>query len=363
MTKQRNNNKNDMIFSTVLGKNKPLTEERSTLEDGQVVVVDNNTVISNKHLIFTADIKGKLSGTVRMGHGTDSYSSAYLDITPTHLRVFHYYTALDQTAEVEHGLDISDLLTVNIDVAYSYAKITISTSSGMFAWENVYWEGRNGDVFATVIEDTLANVKLKWFADGYQRSIYLFGDSYFNTQNPSRWPYYLIRDGYTNNFMTGYPGMASARALVDFKLAMERGTPEYAVWCMGMNNGDKDGKINQSYLESVTEFLKICREKDITPILSTIPSTPIAENSYKNAWVREQGVRYIDFARAVGGAVYNGDNLNKKYIMPDGTESKNVTGYDWYPEMLHADLVHPLKKGAEALYMQVLIDFPEIMQK
>ena len=35
----------------------------------------------------------------------------------------------------------------------------------------------------------------------------------------------------------------------------------------------------------------------------------------------------------------------------------------WYPEMLFTDKVHPATKGAEALYMQVLCDFPEIMQK
>jgi hypothetical protein len=108
-----------------------------------------------------------------------------------------------------------------------------------------------------------------------------------------------------------------------------------------MNNSDKDGKVNERYLKSVEEFIKICEERGITPILSTIPNVPERDNSPKNEWVRKSSYRYIDFNRAVGA-------------------DKDV---HWYPEMLSADNVHPAAKGAEALYMQVLCDFPEIMQK
>jgi hypothetical protein len=215
------------------------------------------------------------------------------------------------------------------------------TASGMYQITDVPWAGRQGQIFAAAFDMTVKDVKINWFTDDYRKTIYLFGDSYFNTNDPSRWPYYLKRDGFLNCLMAGYPGMASQRAIVDFKLALERGAPRYAVWCMGMNNGDKDGKINPDYLACTEEFLAICKERGIIPILSTIPSTPKVDNTYKNKFVVESGCRYIDFNRAVGA-------------------DKDI---NWYPEMLYQDQVHPAKRGAEALYMQVLVDFPEIMHR
>ena len=108
-----------------------------------------------------------------------------------------------------------------------------------------------------------------------------------------------------------------------------------------MNNTDLDGKVSEIYREATERFLDICEEKGITPILSTVPLVPERENKYKNEWVRSLPYRYIDFARAVGSEV-------------------NV---EWYPEMLCADRVHPAERGAQALYMQVVCDFPEIMQR
>ena len=135
--------------------------------------------------------------------------------------------------------------------------------------------------------------------------------------------------------------MATERGLEDFKVAIQKGTPTYVLWCLGMNNGDKGGVLNEGWLNSTKEFLEICKEKGITPILSTIPSTPVVNNEPKNEWVRNSGYRYIDFNRAVGA-------------------EKDVA---WYPEMLYKDNVHPARGGAEALYSQVLVDFPEIMNR
>lgn len=125
-------------------------------------------------------------------------------------------------------------------------------------------------------------------------------------------------------------------------------TPKYAVWCLGMNNPDS-GAINSSYLTNTQNFLAKCQEKGITPILCTIPSawgsvsedSDIAvtrDNSYKNAWVKASGYRYIDFADAVEKA--------------DGT--------GWYDNMLSTDGVHPDVLGAITLADRFIRDFPEI---
>jgi hypothetical protein len=168
--------------------------------------------------------------------------------------------------------------------------------------------------------------------------------------------------------------------LVDFNTALTCSTPEFALWLLGMNNGDpwpeyaqeteetkenpeaakklkairKDvpdcqsdtrdtliSKINPSWLAPTEEFLALCKAHGITPILATIPQTPKINNLPKNEWIRRSGHRYIDFNHAVGA-----DHDPK-----------------WHPDMLHSDDVHPLTLGAKALYSQVLADFPEIMRK
>ena len=135
--------------------------------------------------------------------------------------------------------------------------------------------------------------------------------------------------------------MNSQRGITEFEAIIDKGQPEFVFWTLGMNNGDKEGKINPDYLAATEEFLAICKERGITPILSTIPNTPKVDNKYKNEWVRNSGYRYVDFSRAVGA-------------------DESV---DWYPDMLSADSVHPASRGAAALYAQVLVDFPEIMHK
>ncbi len=335
------------------------------MKSGEILVIDNNTVINDKHASFSCTLPDGDFGdaVIKIGHGRDCYAATHLEVSRTHIRVYHRYAEDMLLGEFEHGLTLSGYLTVSIDASHNYALISLATATGIYRAENVKWCGRQGQVFAWPIGIDIKNVKFSWLCDGYSKDIWLFGDSYFNTVDPSRWPYYMKRDGYTNNFMTGYPGMACERAIIDFKLSLTRGKPKIAVWCLGMNNGDKDGKINQGYLETTSEFLKLCREGGITPVISTIPSTPIIDNHIKNEWVKAQGVRYIDFASAVGGAVPTEGVLGKKYIRPSGDEGENITGYEWYPDMLYADLVHPAPLGANALYMQVLADFPEIMLK
>ena len=108
-----------------------------------------------------------------------------------------------------------------------------------------------------------------------------------------------------------------------------------------MNDADTETTISGSYIAATEEFLEICEEKGITPILSTIPNVPDRINVFKNEWVKESGHRYVDFAVAVGG------------------EEK---GSWWYDRMLHSDKVHPTVSGALALYEQFIADFPEITE-
>lgn len=204
------------------------------------------------------------------------------------------------------------------------------------------WSGRNGEIFAVSLNSDVHDVKMRWYSPAYKRRIWILGDSYLNAVSPLRWPSYLVKDGYTNFLMAGFPGRDCHAALEDLKTALTHGTPEYIVWSMGMNNSDNPDSINQCFLRTAKELAEICRERGINLILSTIPCVPERYNSFKNEWVRNSGYRYVDFAAAVGA------------------ESE---GSDWYEGMLSPDRVHPSAPGAKALYARFIADFPEILNK
>lgn len=151
--------------------------------------------------------------------------------------------------------------------------------------------------------------------------------------------------------MDHFSGRGAAEAYESFVNSLKHGTPKYALWCMGMNNPDSADSINNVWKTSTDKFINKCLEKGITPILSTIPNvkggavddsdiSSARIHNFKNDYVKNSGYRYIDFAKAVGAY----DSLS------------------WYDGLLYGgDNVHPSEAGAKVLYMQALVDFPELM--
>ena len=325
--------------------------------DARFVIEDSdNSIKDNKHLTFTADIKSlaKEGGKILIGHGYNVSNGSWIEITATTIKACSYYSYGGENNgprtvefhEEEHGLDISGYITVNLDVNDSAFYMSIFTPSGSYSVKpRGGWTGQMGDIFAAVEEGTLENAELRWFTDDYAKKIWIIGDSYLGISNGSRWPYYLYQNGYDNALLMGYAGMGCTAGVKYFSDALNYGTPTYAVWCLGMNNGDKDDTVNPVYMETVNQFLALCEEHNIIPILTTTPNTPKVCNYYKNDWVKKlcnkKGYRYVDFAKAVGA---------------------EQIGSDWYDEMLYIpDQVHPDTLGAQALYFQFIKDFPEIL--
>jgi len=322
--------------------------EKALLCEGEDITLEENHVMNNKQLTFTCKLK-KFSHCdgIRVGHGEREYNFSYIDVTWDKLL---FSTSGTAVTEMAHGLTVSDFASISISVAFTDARVTIASASGVFEAELHGWRGRMGNIFAKCLGGEIYDVKLRWSSGAYSEPIWLFGDSYFDTSWGGRWPYYLVKDGYRGFLLSGFPGRNSASALEDFKRALRHGAPKYAVWCLGMNDADKPDAISESYIAATREFISLCEERGIIPILSTVPCTPVRkteqgyeyENVYKNDFVRSSGYRYIDFAQAVGAA---------------------LPSSPWYDGMLDTDGVHPTSYGAYALYARVLADFPEIMQK
>ena len=327
----------------------PYTVTAEHLAKGEKLVVTKNIIKSRKYLTFTADIDSLGDGQLIIGHGYMASNATWIELSKDQILAHTYFSYANPPMSdlikenSEHGLKIEKFITVSIEYkpCESIATIVIMSVGGMFKIDVKGWYGADGEVFAMFTEADAKNCKLNWSCPDFAANVWLVGDSYSGFGHAARWPYYLRRDGYLTQLSMGYPGMNSQRGITEFKAIIDKGQPEFVMWTLGMNNGDKEGKINADYLAATEEFLAICKERGITPILSTIPNTPKVDNRYKNEWVRNSGYRYIDFCRAVGA-------------------DESV---DWYPEMLSTDAIHPAASGAAALYAQALADFPEIMYK
>ncbi len=360
----------NVIISSVLGKESiggkvdavadgtalKLTE---TGDDGSFATA-KYSLVSNQVISFACEL-GALgeNGQLILAHGnlpTVDGNGAYVGgaegacwivVKNGTAQVFNYST-LNQAPTVvtiNHGLTVTDFLKVTVERNYgNVANIRISTRAGGYREANVSWCASCGDVFAKPNGVDLTNVSLRWSLESLQEKIWVFGD-YLAGNAKNDWTYYLNAKKYTKNAIFANNAMKAETALADLKWALDVGyTPQYVVWGVGMNDADSESAVNAGWKNATEEFLDICEDKGITPILVTLPTTATKLNASKNAWIKawaaEKGERYIDAAGALG--------------------KESDTGYSWYSGHLAANGEDLTDFGAETFLIQVLIDFPEI---
>lgn len=298
---------------------------------------EENNISTSKVLSFSGQIAS--FSEIQMGHGASESESNYIRIDGTNVYEYGGGTLLNT---YPHGLTIANTIQVKIEIkaenAYN-AYLTLISNGDAFSQTMPRWYGDSGALFVESVGSVLTDCSFGWTCTNYTKPVYVFGDSYLGYATANRWAYYLLRDGY-NQLIDGFGGRNSALALKSLKNDLLHGTPKYIFWCMGMNDPDS-GSVNASWLSCVSELLEICEAAGITPILATIPNVTRSDrdNTYKNAWVRNSGYRYVDFAGSVGA---------------------NALGASWYSGMLDSDGLHTSTAGAITLYHQVLSDFPEI---
>lgn len=336
----------------------------TTLTNTTVKAIESVDVRKNLDIEFRGDITSFTN--VVLGHGYNHNYAAYIKVDSTNITV--YQDELDGNSNVvhtqigepiPHNLSIGTYLHVLIQQGNSgTATVTINTATGRFKQENVTFDGRRGDVFAT-ISGTMTNVALTAVIRDLNKPVWCFGDSYQSLDSNKRWPYYLRNDGYLDNCLfSGFPGANSAHQIASFRRLINLAQPKYLVWALGMNNSDNSA-INASWKQCVDEVIATCEEKGVTVILATIPCVPNRDHTYKNAYITNpsagsptEGKRYINFARCVGG------------------ESAGSYWYNWGNDpstpgataMLSSDKLHPSEYGAMALYAELLADVPEVMK-
>lgn len=303
-----------------------------------LVVAEDMNIKKNCVQEFYADITSFDSVTV--GHGQDIFMGSFVTVTNT--EVILYYRNLSTatvTKRASHGLTISDFINVILENDdKTNVKATITTASGVYVFTSLGYHGCRGSVFATSTS-SLTNCVCKYIPKDLKKDIYLFGDSYTALGDNTRFTSQLVNMGFADNIMmSGYSGATSVNEIKSFRNIVALMTPKYVVWALGMNDGDTDTAINKTWKTYYDEVNAWCETNDVELILVTIPNVPSVNNTYKNAFIKASGHRYIDFAKSVGA------------------EEK---GSNWYANMLSTDNVHPAELGGKVLASRFLLDLPE----
>lgn len=341
--RQTGSHKNVYLKQQPLGK----FNWSGNLSDGDSVELISSNVRFNVVWNFTGHITtmGKITIGNKDAEGT---VTELLSVDATNV----YYKAKSGDITTPHGLSISGDLSVRVecDMRMNYVKsITVSSLGEKFVIdgesnipENDFPCSREmyGSPYLVSDGAVMTECAFSWVPQDIDKPIWVFGDSWVSMYE-SRWPYYMDEAGYTNAWMlNGFAGEKTKAGLVSFKNLFSIRKPDYLVWMYGMNDGDSSSAVSSTWKSAYDEVVQICEDYDITLILYTVPNTPTINNNYKNAIVRASGYRYIDGVAAVG------DDGNGNWF----------TGY----EQSSTDHNHTSVKGAYALFMRILTDFPEI---
>ena len=300
-----------------------------------MTLVDHIDNKKNCEYFFT----GKFSSftSLEIGHGKTS--GAYCVIDNTNITVYVSGTQVQQFA---HGLTLTDFITVSIkcgDIANARGSITIQTNGGYYRKDdNFIFTGCKDTIYFIPLQ-SMTDCEFAYTIMDSRKDIFVFGDSYISLADSKKWVKYAIEDNDNNMLLCGYSGAKSTDEIIPFRKLNEQRNPLFVCWLLGMNDAD-NGSINADWKACVDEVIEYCNSHDIVPILATIPNTPNIDHTYKNAYVKASGCRYIDFAKAV-----NAENV----------------GATWYSGMLGSDNVHPTEEGAKALWLRAILDCPELI--
>lgn len=322
------------ILSSSLG-NDADTVSKETLNDSETLTLDNFPWHIKKRLIMSFSAYITTFSSILIGKGLEQYRGDYLKIDTTNITQLHYEQEESQKETTAHGLTIDTFIKVSLlsdNSGYLYVIIQSKTGTFKYVFKSWGYEA-NWAPFVKSIGSTLTDLKFNAGCQDFKLPVWAFGDSYFGIA-ANRW-IGAIRDLKFFNFLVnGLAGQGSSGAYNDLQRCLNFGTPKYLLWCLGMNDGDS------SFISTFDKVKYLCERKGITLIAATIPTVPERDKEVISQYVRDSGVRYIDFYKAMGA---------------------NAEG-QWYEGYLDSDKVHPTVLGAKAQAMQVLIDFPELMQ-
>jgi len=303
-----------------------------------------NTLLSS---LVSGEIGSVLIGVGANSSGGTNYAAHWVEITQTQVKHYWNNGATTLLNTYVHNLALTNKTEISIDTSIDGQQdtvLTITTDLGdvftqaLSAWGVGVPYVKNGG-------SSDLDVSLSFMVRDILKPLWLFGDSYVNFVNNERWPYYLVERKLTKWLSNSQPGITAADSYSDLTSLLSLGaTPSILVWTLGMNGGNDTSSggeyiINSAQKTVIDNVVSLCQQKEITLILATIPTVPARQRTGFCNYVKSLGVRYIDFADAVGAT-------------PSG---------EWNNGLLNtADNTHPTAAGAKVLAARALIDCAEL---
>ena len=324
----------DKITGTLLGTNAD-TLTKDSLNNEETIVIDTFPMHIKKRIVMSFESTITTFNGIIIGKGYQQYRGDYVKIDTTNLTLLHYEQSESQLETVAHGITIEGFIKVAMYTDNSgYLYIIVQSKTGTFTYTFKKWGYEaNYEPFVKSINSSLTQIKFNIGCQDFRCPVWAFGDSYFGIA-ANRWPGAIRDIGFFNFLIDGLAGQGSNGAYNDLLKCLQFGTPKYLLWCLGMND------LDDTFKTVFDKVKALCGQKGITLIAATIPTVPDRPREIISQYVRDSGVRYIDFYKAVGAT------------------SEGV----WYDGYLDTDNVHPTELGAKVQAMQVLVDFPELMQ-
>ena len=105
----------------------------SELSNGEVLEIDDNTVMHRKRMTFSCELGGAAGEGFKLilGHGRDCYAATWLELGSEELNVFHKYVEVTNPVKDAHGLRLNGFVKIVIDVDCGNANIIVMTASGL----------------------------------------------------------------------------------------------------------------------------------------------------------------------------------------------------------------------------------------
>ena len=342
---------------------RPCVESKqATVEPGESIVLANNYCRNNTVLSAIVSTKEPFEGLTIGRGGPEVYWGAWAVVTADSVSIYERDWLVEKGDydnvhfdSFAHGLDLKGQFSVSVVTSEPDSTGFFVLTSGFKSFKKkIHWRG-GGIPYLVNDGNSPLDANLLFVRGDANRPVWFIADSYFMEYDVERWPYYMVQDGVKNWFADNLPGGGSEEFLDCFREDLKYGTPEIAVWMMGMNDyNDEPDAPNAVWLSCVKEFISLCEERGITPVIVSVPTVPERCHDRKAEWVRNSGYRYVDWTSAVGAKPWDGSEEDLQCLKTTGKHR------GWDQDYLYEDGVHPTASGAEALWLQVKKDIPEL---
>jgi len=298
-----------------------LNARSNSMVDGDVLTVNNIPSVQNNNVLhFFACITAFDAVEIYIGSYNGMWESGKIKITASSVYLYKWN---DSTYELiaQHGLTFSEFIQADIITVTPNRKSTLiikSSGSQHFECELNPWRGYGSNFTVTSVGSVLSKVFMAYSGKCFSYiDTAIFSDSYSEgiSQN---------LEGCSNFAIDGYAGRGSVAAVGSFEKMLVLGKPKFVAWVMGMNDGDSSESINEGYKNAFDGMRTLCQSNGILFVPFTIPNVPGRIHYFKNLYIKNSGLFYVDMASALGA---------------------DEIGSSWFSGMLSQDNVHPTAQG------------------